>query len=105
MAQAIVVTLEKELPDAAAVYAKAGSGKALAREADRVDSAARRCKVTPPTSLLSESQAALILPGPTDHPRHPGGHQGKLVSNLRAVSRRRSGGDPESGPIKESSSG
>ena len=62
MAQAIVVTLEKELPDAAAAaaYAKAKSGKALARESDRLDSAARRKNVTPPTSLLSESQAALI---------------------------------------------
>jgi hypothetical protein len=60
MAQAIIVTLEKELPDALAAYAKAKSGKALAREADRIDSAARRCKVTQPTELLSESQAALI---------------------------------------------
>src|SRR4051812_44661962 len=59
MALAIVVTLEKELPESAA-YAKAGSGKALARESDRIDSAARRKSVTPPTSLLSESQAALI---------------------------------------------
>jgi hypothetical protein len=60
MAQAVVVTLEKELPDAMAAYVKAGSGRALAREADRVDSAARRRGVTPPTSLLSESQASLI---------------------------------------------
>jgi hypothetical protein len=64
MAQAIVVTLEKDLSDAggaaAAAYAKAKSGKALARESDRLDSAARRKNVTPPTSLLSESQAALI---------------------------------------------
>ena len=62
MAQAIVVTLEKELPDpaAAAAYAKAKSGRALARESDRIDSAARRKNVAPPTSLLSESQAALI---------------------------------------------
>ena len=62
MAQAIVVTLEKDLPDAgaAAAYAKAKSGKALARESDRLDSSARRKNVTPPTSLLSESQAALI---------------------------------------------
>jgi hypothetical protein len=59
MAQAIVVTLEKELPEAAA-YAKAGSGKALARELDRLDFAARKCKVTALSSLLSESQAALI---------------------------------------------
>ena len=59
MAQAIVVTLEKDLPESAA-YAKAGTGKALAREADRLDSAARRRGVLPPTSLLSESQAALL---------------------------------------------
>jgi len=60
MAQAIVVTLEKDLPEAGPVYAKAGSGKALARESDRLDFAARRCGVTAITSLLSESQAALI---------------------------------------------
>ena len=60
MAQAVIVTIEKELPEAMAAYLKAKSGKALAREADRIDSAARRCKVTAPTSLLSESQAALI---------------------------------------------
>ena len=59
MALAIVVTLEKELPEAAAAYAKAGSGKALARESERLDTAARACKVTALTSLLSESQAAL----------------------------------------------
>src|SRR5258706_11170207 len=59
MALVIAVTLEKELP-AAAAYAKAGSGKALARETDRLDSAARVCGVTAITSLLSESQAALI---------------------------------------------
>ena len=62
MAQAIVITLEKDLPDtgAAAAYAKAATGKALAREADRIDSTARRKGVAPPTSLLSESQAGLI---------------------------------------------
>jgi hypothetical protein len=62
MALAIIVTLEKELSDpaAAAAYAKAGGGKALARESDRIDSAARRCSVPAITSLLSESQAALI---------------------------------------------
>lgn len=59
MALAIVVTLERELPEAAAAYAKAGSGKALARESERLDTAARACKVTALTSLLSESQAAL----------------------------------------------
>src|SRR3954469_13348731 len=62
MALAIIVTLEKDLPDpaAAAAYAKAGSGKALARESDRIDSPPRRCSVAAITSLLSESQAALI---------------------------------------------
>ena len=60
MALAIVITLQKELPEAAAVYAKAGSGKALAREAEKLDFAARCQNVTQPSSLLSESQAALI---------------------------------------------
>ncbi|HTL28052.1 MAG TPA: hypothetical protein VL282_02475 [Tepidisphaeraceae bacterium] len=59
MALAIVVTLEKELPDASAAYAKAKSGKALARESDRLDHAARVKKVAQISSLLSESQAAL----------------------------------------------
>jgi hypothetical protein len=58
MALAIVVTLEKELPESAA-YAKAGSGKALARESDKLDFAARVRQVTAITSMLSESQAAL----------------------------------------------
>src|SRR5947199_6210082 len=60
MALAIVVTLEKDLPDASAAYAKAASGKALAREAEKLDFAARCQNVTQPSSLLSESQAALI---------------------------------------------
>lgn len=60
MALAVVVTLEKELPEAAAAYAKAGSGKALARESDRLDTAARRRGVTALTGMLSENQAALI---------------------------------------------
>jgi hypothetical protein len=61
MAQAIVVTLEKTLPDPAplAAYTKAAGGKSLARESDRLDFAARKCKVAAITSLLSESQAAL----------------------------------------------
>ena len=59
MAQAVVVILEKDLPEAVAAYAKTGSGKALARESDRLDTAARARHVTPLTSLLSESQAAL----------------------------------------------
>lgn len=60
MAQAIVITLEKELSDAMAAYLKAGTGKALAREADRLDIAARSRAVQPLTALLSESHAALI---------------------------------------------
>ena len=60
MALAFVVSLEKDLPDASAAYAKAGSGKALAREADKLDFTARRKSVVTLTSLLSESQAALI---------------------------------------------
>lgn len=60
MAQSIVITLETDLPDAVAAYAKATSGKAIGRETDRLDSAARRRNVPAITSLLSESQAALI---------------------------------------------
>ena len=62
MALAIVVTLEKELPDPdpSAAYAKAKSGKALARESDRIDFAARKRSVAALTSMLSESQAALV---------------------------------------------
>jgi hypothetical protein len=60
MAQAMVVTLERDLPDAVAAYAKAASGKAIGRESDRLDSVARRRNVQPVTSMLSESQAALI---------------------------------------------
>ena len=60
MAGFIALTLERELPDAQAAYAKSKSGKALAREADRIDSAARRKSVTEPTALLSENQAKLI---------------------------------------------
>lgn len=60
MAQIVIVTLEKELPDPMAAYLKAGSGKALARESDRLDSAARRRSVEPVTSLLSESPASLL---------------------------------------------
>jgi len=59
MAQAIVITLEKELSEAQATYSKSGTGKALARETDRLDSAARRRSVSPLTGLLSESQAVL----------------------------------------------
>jgi hypothetical protein len=60
MAQAIIVTLERELPEATAAYVKSATGKALARESDRIDSAARRRSVPQLTSMLSESQPALI---------------------------------------------
>jgi hypothetical protein len=59
MALTIVVTLEKEIPDALAAYVKTATGKALAREADRVDTAARRVNVTAITSLLSENPEIL----------------------------------------------
>jgi len=58
MALAFVVTLEKDLAELAA-YAKAGSGKALARELDKLDYSARCCGVAQPSSMLSESQATL----------------------------------------------
>jgi len=60
MALAFIITLQKDLPDPHAVYAKAKSGKALARESDRLDNAAKSRGVQPLTSLLSESQATLI---------------------------------------------
>lgn len=60
MSLARVITLEKELPDAMAVYVKAKSGKALARESDKLDFAARRQNVPALTTMLSESQAVLI---------------------------------------------
>jgi hypothetical protein len=60
MALALVVTLQKELPEAQAIYAKAKTGKALARESERLSTAARRCNVQGLPAMLSESQAALI---------------------------------------------
>ena len=60
MAQAILVTLEKEVPEASNAYQKSGTGKALARELERVDFAARKVKVTQLSSLLSENPSALI---------------------------------------------
>jgi hypothetical protein len=60
MAQAILITLEKDLPEATAAYAKSGTGKALAREVQRIDFAARKCKVAQPSTMVSESQAVLI---------------------------------------------
>jgi hypothetical protein len=58
-ALALIVSLEKELPDAQSAYAKAKSGKALARELQKLDFAARCKSVQQPSSLLSESHAAL----------------------------------------------
>ena len=59
MALAIIVTVDQDLPESAA-YAKAKTGKALARELAKLDFAARCKGVQQPSSLLSESQAALI---------------------------------------------
>jgi hypothetical protein len=59
MAQAIVVTLEKDLPDSSEAYSKSKSGKALAREAQRLDLAARTRKVTGIESFLSENPEKL----------------------------------------------
>ena len=58
MALAIVVTLENE-PDAPAPSAKTAPGKALARELERLDYAAKCCKTPAISSLLSENPAAL----------------------------------------------
>jgi hypothetical protein len=58
MALAVIVTLEKELPSLAA-YTKSKSGKALGRELERIDHAARSKKVAGPSALLSENPAAL----------------------------------------------
>ena len=60
MALAIVVTLEKEIGEASAAYAKTKSGKALARESDKLDWAAKLKGAQALTGLVSESQAALI---------------------------------------------
>jgi hypothetical protein len=60
MAQPIIITLEKPLAEAEAAYVKASLGKALGREIEKLDFAAR-CKNVPGiTSLLSENQAKLI---------------------------------------------
>lgn len=58
-ALAIVVTLERPVPDAAAAYAKGRTGKALARESDRLEAAARRRAVTGLAGFLSENPADL----------------------------------------------
>ena len=60
MALAILITLDKDVPEARATYEKGATGKALARESDRLGAAARRRKVAPITAMLSESRAALV---------------------------------------------
>ena len=60
MAQSIIIALERPLPDAEAAYTKASSGKALGRELEKLDFAARCRNSASLTSRLSESQAALI---------------------------------------------
>lgn len=55
-----VITLDKELPDAQAAYAKTKSGKAIARELDKINSVARRKNVEPISAMLSESPAAIV---------------------------------------------
>jgi hypothetical protein len=60
MAQAILVTLESDVPGASGDYAKSATGKALFRELERIDFAARKVKVTQPSSLVSESPDALV---------------------------------------------
>ena len=59
MALAFVVTLEKELP-AQPESVKGANGKAIAREIDKLDYAARCKSVEGMTAMLSESQARLI---------------------------------------------
>ena len=60
MAQAILITLERHVPEASETYVKSKTGKAFARELERIDFAARKCKVAQPSTMLSESSAALI---------------------------------------------
>jgi hypothetical protein len=60
MAQSIIISLEKPLPDAEAAYAKASSGKALGRELEKLDFAARCRNISGVTAWLSESHAALV---------------------------------------------
>ena len=59
MALAIMVSLEKPLPDGQAAYGKGETGKALAREIEKLDFAARCKSVGAITSLLSESAEKL----------------------------------------------
>jgi hypothetical protein len=59
MPLAYTITLEKEVPTATPLL-KAANGKALAREFDRIELAAKRKSVGGIAAFLSESQAKLI---------------------------------------------
>jgi hypothetical protein len=59
MALAILISLDKELPEAMAAYTKIDNGKAVARELAKIDFAARCKGVTQPSSLLSENTEKL----------------------------------------------
>jgi hypothetical protein len=59
MSLAFIITVESPLSKEPPAL-KGASGKSLAREADRLDFAARKCKVASLTHFLSESQSALI---------------------------------------------
>ncbi len=54
MALVIIVTMEKPLPDAQAVYVKADSGVAGRMEIEKLDFCRSRKRVAAITSLLSE---------------------------------------------------
>ncbi len=59
MSLAFILTFQKPLNSLPAM-GKGASGKSLAREADRLDFAARKCSVPSLTTFLSESQEMLI---------------------------------------------
>ncbi len=59
MALAIVISLDRELPEALTAYKKIDNGKALARELAKIDFAARCKGVAQPSSLLSENAEKL----------------------------------------------
>ena len=58
MALAFIILLENDIP-ATAAYTKSKTGKALARESERLGTAARRKSVLEITSMLSENPEAL----------------------------------------------
>lgn len=55
----ITISLEKPMPDASSACAKAGPGKALARELEKLDYAARCRNVPGISSMLSENPQVL----------------------------------------------